>query len=257
MAALFGQSLGAVVVLGAALGANSPLPSSLAPLGWGVLAGMAAAGGIVALYWGLARGHMAAVAPLSALGTILLPTSLGLLLAPARAAVVSGVVVALAAIWLLSWEPDLPERSPLRSRSGLGAGLGSGAAFGVALVALGQAGGSGGLWPVVAAALSQMLLLGVVVLASRALRGGSVPSGRKLPGRALSQAAAAGLLGTGGTVCYFYSTQDGPLVVAAVLVSLYPAVTVALARAVIGERVGGRRSLGLVLALVAAALVSI
>ena len=55
---------------------------------------------------------------------------------------------------------------------------------------------------------------------------------------------------------YFLATQRGLLTVVAVLASLYPAVTVALARWLLAERIGRRQGAGLALAGVSVALIS-
>ena len=47
------------------------------------------------------------------------------------------------------------------------------------------------------------------------------------------------------TILYFFATHDGFLAVTAVLTSLYPAVTIVLARVMLGERLTGLRLAGL------------
>ncbi|TDC90673.1 hypothetical protein E1292_43415 [Nonomuraea deserti] len=64
------------------------------------------------------------------------------------------------------------------------------------------------------------------------VRGGAEPVHRK----PLRAAIWPGILGVSGTTCYFLATQAGTLSMSAVIASLYPAVTVALATIVLRER---------------------
>ena len=63
--------------------------------------------------------------------------------------------------------------------------------------------------------------------------------------RARLLAVITGATGAGGTILYFFATHDGFLAVTAVLTSLYPAVTIVLARVMLGERLTGLRLAGL------------
>jgi drug/metabolite transporter (DMT)-like permease len=65
-----------------------------------------------------------------------------------------------------------------------------------------------------------------------------------------------GLLVGLAAICFFLGTQRGLLTVVVVLTSLYPAVTVALARWLLAERIGPWQGVGLALAGVSVALIS-
>jgi drug/metabolite transporter (DMT)-like permease len=69
-------------------------------------------------------------------------------------------------------------------------------------------------------------------------------------------AVFAGVTGAAGAIAYFYATHDGFLAVTAVLTSLYPAVTMVLARTLLGERLTALRLTGLGLAAVCVALIA-
>jgi drug/metabolite transporter (DMT)-like permease len=64
------------------------------------------------------------------------------------------------------------------------------------------------------------------------------------------------VLGAIGSAAFLVSTQSTDLAVAAVLTSLYPAVTIALAAFVLRERIDAVRVVGLVLCLASVGLVS-
>jgi drug/metabolite transporter (DMT)-like permease len=57
-----------------------------------------------------------------------------------------------------------------------------------------------------------------------------------------------GVTGGGATILYFVATHNGFLAITAVLTSLYPAITIALARVLAGERLTAARLAGLALA---------
>ena len=119
-------------------------------------------------------------------------------------------------------------------------GLLAGACFALLFIGLDQAGSGSGLWPVAAAAVGELAaaLVAAVAVRSFTLCGG----------RARLLAAIAGAGGAGGTILFFLATHHGFLAVTAVLTSLYPAVTIVLARTVLGERLTALRLGGLALA---------
>jgi uncharacterized membrane protein len=61
-------------------------------------------------------------------------------------------------------------------------------------------------------------------------------------------AVLSGTAAAAGAILFFFATHRGLLAVTAVLTSLYPAVTIVLARTVLGERLTALRLGGLALA---------
>jgi drug/metabolite transporter (DMT)-like permease len=68
--------------------------------------------------------------------------------------------------------------------------------------------------------------------------------------------SVAGLTGAPGTISFFLATHHGLLAVAAVVISLYPPVTIMLARLLLGERLTAVRLAGLSLAAASVALIA-
>jgi len=66
-----------------------------------------------------------------------------------------------------------------------------------------------------------------------------------------------GVAGAAGTILFFFASHRGFLAVTAVLTSLYPAVTIVLARTVLGERLTALRLAGLGLAGVCVSLIAV
>ena len=230
----------------ALLTAGSPTVRDLA---WGLLAGVGSAGGTMFLYRGLSRGRMSVVAPVSAVGSAIVPVVVAVFTGerPATLAWV-GVACALPAIWLVSQADDDPFPGAASMRSSLVDGVLAGAGFGLLFVALGQVPESAGLHPVVAMQASSVLVLMVAAH--------SVGSGLRWRRDSVPGPLAAGVLSGAATILFQLATQSGLLTVASVLTALYPATTVLLAAAVLKERIAGRQALGLAMAAVAVGLVA-
>jgi drug/metabolite transporter (DMT)-like permease len=121
----------------------------------------------------------------------------------------------------------------------------AGVGLGLANVAFAQTSPEAGLWPVVVAKLVAATLLWSFVLATRGP--GDAPTSR----RNVVFAAWTGVVDAGATMSVALALQRGSLVLVSVLASLFPAVTVLLARVVLEERIGRVRGFGLALAAVA------
>lgn len=231
--------------LAALLGLAPFVGASVRPadVGWGIGAGIGAAAGVALLYRGLAVGLMSVVAPVTAVGAACIPVVFGLLTGDRPAPVaLAGVALALCAVALLCVFPATGDGRAGTGdraggmRAGLLTGAGSGVGFGAYFVFLGHAGHAAGMWPLVGSrATSTLVLAGVLLLSHRSL----VPAGAG-PGVAL-----VGLLDVVANVSYLLATRRGLLSIVALLTSLYPAVTVALARVVLGERLSRAQTLGL------------
>lgn len=142
-----GQSAGLLAVLGAAVMTTQPAAST--STAWGAAAGVAAVAGTALLLLGFRRGRISVVAPTASVAAAGIPVVVDLLrdisLSPSAAA---GIALAITATVLVTRAEPNP---PAASRSG-GAALGLGAvtAHDAMYLALGQAGTTSGLWPVVA-----------------------------------------------------------------------------------------------------------
>jgi drug/metabolite transporter (DMT)-like permease len=244
---LLAEAVSVAVMLAAVAltGARAPHWPALA---WGAVSGLGGVLGALALYAGFRHAAFSVAAPLSAVGAAGFSVLAGLLLGerPSVLALI-GIALALPAIAGVSASDRRPD-GPGRGHAGVWYGLAAGAGFAVLFIALNQAGAGSGLWP---AASAQMAALAGV-------SGAAVATGNLgLPGaRASRLAAVTGVVGAPGTILYFFATHAGFLAVAAVLASLYPAVTILLARVLLGERLTALRLTGLSLAAVSVALIA-
>ena len=239
-----GAALGTVVL--ALTVAGDP---SGADLAWGLLAGVGSGIGTAFLYRGFARGRMGVVAPVSAVGAALLPAAVAVATGERPSAIVwLGIVAAIPGIWLVSQEPA-PETGAVKVRAeGFLDGVLAGAGFGLLFAALGQVPEDSGYWPVMA---TQLVSLVAVVVASLLLGGDPRP-------RHAQEwwGLAAGLLASLAVLAFLLARHEGLLSVAAVLTSLYPAITVLLAVLVLGERLHRTQAVGLALCAVSVACVA-
>jgi drug/metabolite transporter (DMT)-like permease len=244
----------AVVVLVALPFAAAQRPSG-ASLAWGAAAGAGGTLGGIALYLGFRYAAFSVAAPLSAVGTAGFSVLAGLLWGerPSTVALI-GIGLALPAIVSVSASAAGAEQEEGRGHggrpaAGVVAGLIAGACFALLLIGLNRAGSGGGLWPVATAEVAE---LAVAVAAAALTRNLRLPGGR--PGWL---AVITGVAGAAGTILYFFASHDGLLAVTAVLTSLYPAVTIVLARTVLGERLTALRLAGLTLAGACVALIAV
>jgi drug/metabolite transporter (DMT)-like permease len=231
-----------------------PLEGSTAgwdDVGLGALAGGIGVVGILLLYQGLATGAMGVVAPVTAVGAAVVPLVVGLATGEQPAALaLLGALVALGAVALVAGGHEavpgvVDER---RSRSPLLLAVGAGTAFGLVFVLLGATDEASGFWPLLGGRTVSVTLVGLWLVRSRTP---FVP----LPGTRLV-VVGAGLLDVTANGLYLLAVREGLLSVVAVLSSLYPAATVVLARAVLGERLRPAQLAGLGLGLAGVTMIA-
>jgi len=248
------ETAGVIVVLPAA--AMSPGPARLAGLAWGTSAGLIGGLGLIIFYQGLAAGPMSVVAPVSALVSTVLPVAVALAGGERPgAAVYAGALLCVAAIVLASSATDSNPAGGTRTAAppgrAVGYGIASGASFGLFFLLIRNAGRSGELWPVAAGRIGE---LAVVLIAAAVLRRSLLPRGAG--GRLLLAAAGAGAIDVIANISYVAATRTGQFGLAVVLASLYPGITVLLARVVLGERLRWAQRAGLGLAAIGIILVA-
>jgi uncharacterized membrane protein len=245
---------GAVVVVVAALvSGETPWPAGLA---WGAAAGAIGGIGLMTFFAGLARGPMSVIAPVTGLVSTVLPV--GAALAEGErpgAPVYAGALLCLVAIVLASSAGSAsaaarPARlGPVRA---VAYATASGAAFGLFFLFIRNGGQSGALWPIVASRLAE---LAVVLTVAMVIRPG--PLQRSAGSRLLLAALGSGVIDAVANICYVAATRAGMFGLAVVLTSLYPGITVLLARIVLRERLRWVQRAGLGLAALGILLVAV
>ena len=262
------------VVVAAALPFAAAHPPGAGALAWGAAAGLGGTTGALALYFGFRHAAFSVAGPISAVGAAGFSVLAGLLFGERPTVLaLTGIVLALPAIVGVSAsaasasavsasgasasrERSQPEGTAEppgaavagRPATGVAAGLIAGACFALLFIGLNRAGSSSGLWPVAATQIAEL---------AAALGVATITRNVRLPGaRPRLLALITGATGAAGTVLYFYATHEGFLAVTAVLTSLYPAVTIVLARTLLGERLTTLRLAGLILAAACVGLIA-
>ena len=242
---------GAVVLLAVAMAAGGPVGTAGLP--WAAAAGVAGGAGLILFYAGLAAGPMQVVAPVSALVSTVLPVGVAIAAGERPGPLVYlGGAVCLVATVLVSSE-GIGRGRPVTRPGGRGLllGIAGGLAFGLFFLFLRYAGASGVLWPSAVARITGAL----VVTGAVAWLGGQ--AWRSASPWLLAAAIVSGVLDAAANVCYVAATRDGLFGIAVVLTSLYPGITVLLARVVLRERMRLPQVAGLLLAVAGIALVSV
>jgi drug/metabolite transporter (DMT)-like permease len=238
------QVVATVLVLAAVLGSGQQLRGG-AGWAWALAAGVTWALGMAAFYTALAVGTMGVVAPIAATGAAL-PVLVGLATGdrPALLAL-GGAAVALVGVAAAAG-PDAT--GPTGQRRAVLLAVVAAVLFGVEIYCLARGSRSSVPTALVGMRAGALACLGAFL----------VPRGRR--GRHRARAARPdratggrlvllGVLDAGATTAYAVAARTEMVSLLAVLASLYPAVTVVLARQVHGERLSRVQSCGVLAAL--------
>jgi drug/metabolite transporter (DMT)-like permease len=239
------QPVGLALALTVALAAGGDALSredAVIAIGGGIAAVLA----LAAFYQAMALGSVSIVATIGALG-VLVPVGYGLAKGEEPAVVQAiGAALAIAGVVFVAREPDPEWRSANRVTVGLAALAALG--FGLLFTSLDIASGPQPAWTVVAARAG-----GVVTL----LVGGAfIRPSMRIERDMYPALAAIGVCDVTANSLFALATNHGLLSLVAVAGSLYSAVTVFLARIVLGERLGSSQQAGVVLALVGVAMIA-
>jgi drug/metabolite transporter (DMT)-like permease len=230
---------------------------------WACLASVFGTTGLIAFYRGMAAGALSIVAPIAGAGAAI-PVIWGLARGDHPSSYQElGFAVALIGIVLASFEPrprppggtsqfpQSPSTGPLRGQAAVAAGVGWAAiamlAFGGYYIPMHAASQGDFLWAAFVFRLTSTMLIAAAWLVLRPPRAHQAD---------LPVLASIGVLDTGGNVFFSAASANGLVSVVSILASLYPVVTVLLARALLEERVYRSQELGIALALAGIVLIS-
>jgi len=155
----------------------------------------------------------------------------------------AGFALAIAGVWIIA-RPEVSGGRP----DGLGLAVLAGLGFGAFFILIDQVSEGAVFWPLVAARGMSFVVLALIVMAN---------SVAWRPDRsALPLVIVAGVLDVGGNTFFLLAAQAGRLDVASVMSSLYPMVTVLLARLVLQEHVTRLQTAGIAAAIAAIPLIA-
>jgi drug/metabolite transporter (DMT)-like permease len=216
-------------------------------LGWALGAAVVGVIALSCFYAALAAGTMGVVAPIAAVGVVV-PVAVGIGEGD-RPGVLQGVGVLLAfAGVFLAAGPQREESGERASRRPLVLAAIAAAGFGSVLVCVAHGARSSTVMTLLTMRATSVLLLGLLAVTGR-----TAISARA---RDLPLLAVIGAGDVGANAAMAVASTRGLLSVVAVLSSLYPAVTVLLARIVHSERLTGIQTAGVVAALAGVSLIA-
>jgi drug/metabolite transporter (DMT)-like permease len=239
---LLSQGL-ALAILVVAVLAGAPTEHDAASTAWAAGVGILGLLGLLAFYRALAIGTMSIVAPISATG-VAIPVLVGLASGERPGTLqVGGIALACAGVVLAAREPPSDDAAVRRaSRASVGLALVAAVGFGSFFAGIDRAEETADVaWVLLAARGADVALLVVAALALRP----PIPTAPA----ALGAIAAIGAFDLLANLLFVLAAGRGLLSVVGVLGSLYPAVTVVLARFVLHERLSRAQGAGVLITL--------
>ena len=233
-----------LVLLGIAVAGRATGPPG-PEVAWALLAAVFGTVGLGAFYRGMAAGAISIVAPIAGAGAVI-PVVVGVATGDRPSSLQGvGFAAAIGGVVLSSWE-----RNPGGSRWAAGTKFGIVAmiGFGLYFVFLHAASSDDFLWPSFLFRIVSTALVWCAILAVRPAMSGI--------GTAWLALVLIGCLDTGGNTLFAAASSRGSISVTSVLASLYPVVTVLLARHRLHERVHRVQELGIALTIAGIVLVS-
>jgi drug/metabolite transporter (DMT)-like permease len=242
---LFGVvfNLGGLIMTGTlATASHAPYPGGRA-VAW-VLAGGACGGvGVAIFFRALSAGRMGVTAPVAAVLGAAIPTVFSIFTEgmPGRIPIL-GFVVAAIGLWLITRTEDGV------ALDGIGLAVFAGIAFAGFYLCVRQAGNASVFWIASFSRAGGLAITALVVVLSGNFRD-ITPAG-------IRWAVLTGCIDSLGTMLFVRASQTGRLDEAVVISSLYPAITVLLARIVLKEHFTRWRFVGMLAALAAVPMIA-
>ncbi|MFZ3263272.1 MAG: DMT family transporter [Terriglobales bacterium] len=221
-------------------------------LRWALIAGAVGGAALALFYRALAGGQMGLIAPVAAVLGAGIPTIVTAFTEGVPSArQVFGFVLAGIGVWLISRTEETENgngRENVARPKGLGLAVLAGCGFAGFYLCIHRAGSGSALWIAVCSRFASLLVTLAFVVVGRQFR--------SVPRPVLAIAVAAGILDITGSTVFVRASQLGRLDTAVVLSSLYPAVTVILARIFLHEHFSRARTVGMLAALAAVPIIA-
>ena len=234
---------GGLLMMTTLVGATHPaLPSAHSAL-WGLAGGISGGAALAIFYRALSSGKMGLAAPVAAVLGAAIPTFFSMITEGFPSSIrILGYGLAAVGLWLISRseEDTTPENIKLAVLAGIG--------FAGFYLCVRQGGGSSVVWIASLTRTGGLLITGLIVLAQGRFR--------EITAAGIRWAVLTGCLDSLGTMLFVRASQSGRLDEAVVLSSLYPAVTVLLARLFLKEQFTPWKLAGICTALAAVPLIA-
>jgi drug/metabolite transporter (DMT)-like permease len=211
---------------------------------WGVAAGASGAAGLVCYYLALSTGTMGVVAPVTSLGTVV-PVIVGLASGETPSTVTAaGIAVAIVGIVLTSG-PEFTGGASMRPVAIAAVG---GVCFGFFFVCMDRGSNSSALLTLWAMRMTVAIPFIVVALSKRSMFG--------IRGLDYLWIVGIASFDLGANLTFGIASTKGYVSITSVLASLFPVVTVLLARIVLNERLRNVQKAGVAVTMTGVALIS-
>jgi drug/metabolite transporter (DMT)-like permease len=221
---------------------HAAFPSGRSAL-WMLAGGVSGGAALAIFYRALSSGRMGLTAPVAAVLSAAIPTVFSMFTEglPGRTPVM-GFLLAAIGLWLITRAENgsTPE--------GIGLALLAGIGFAGFYLCVRQAGNGSAFWIATFTRAGGLLITGLIVLLRRNFS--------DITAAGVRWGLLTGCVDSLGTILFVYANQNGRLDEAVVISSLYPAVTVLLARIFLKEHFTRWRFVGLVAALAAVPMIA-
>lgn len=240
--AALGHVSGTAMMVTLALVSGEPFPAH-SQLLWACAAGVAGGISLAFFYRALSQGNMGIAAPVAAILSAGIPTVFALIhegfpgLVPC-----AGFALALAGIWLVS-RPEGGGRP-----KGLALAITAGLGFALFYIFIKKTGSGNALWIAAVARAASFAVTGTITLAGKRFSP-TYPAGYWI-------GLLAGCIDVSGTYSFVRASQMGRLDATVVLSSLYPVITVLMARIFLHEHFTRWKTIGILAALAAIPMIA-
>ncbi len=236
-------NIGGLVLVGTlASGTHAQFPSGRS-VAWVLAGGISGGASLAIFYRALSSGRMGLTAPVAAVLSAAIPTVFSMFTEgmPGRIPII-GFFFAAIGLWLITRAEDgnTPE--------GIGLALLAGTGFAGFYLCVRQAGDGSALWIATFTRTGGLVITGVIVLLRRKFT--------DITAAGVRWGILTGCVDSLGTLLFVRASQTGRLDEAVVISSLYPAVTVLLARLFLKEHLTRWRFIGLLAALAAVPMIA-
>lgn len=221
---------------------HTPFPSGRAAA-WVLAGGIAGGAALGIFYRALSTGRMGVTAPIAAVLSAAIPTLFAIFTdGPPGSSRIIGFLLAATGLWLITRSEE--GASP----QGIGLAVLAGIGFATFYLCVRQAGETSAVWIASLTRAGGLLITGLIVLAQRRFS--------EITTAGIRWAVLAGCIDSIGTMFFVRASQSGRLDEAVVISSLYPAITVLLARLFLKEHFTRWKFIGLLAALASVPLIA-
>jgi drug/metabolite transporter (DMT)-like permease len=236
-------NIGGLLLMGALASTSQAQFLSGRSVLWVLAGGICGGGALAIFYRALSSGRMGLTAPVAAVLSAAIPTVFSMFTEglPGKIPVI-GFLLAALGLWLITRAEN--GKTP----EGIGLALLAGTGFAGFYLCVRQAGDGSAFWIATFTRAGGLLVTGVIVLLQREFS--------DITSAGLRWGILTGCIDSLGTVLFVRASQSGRLDEAVVISSLYPAVTVLLARIFLKEHFTRWRFVGLVAALAAVPMIA-